>query len=253
MDKIEKENYETVHMRVFDGCVLPNNLFLISTLHSIAILDESFNIIKEIEEIDGNGIDCHGLAFNIKKNCIYASIYLFDCLYMLDSDLNNIKSFGSQESNNNLNSPSGICFKDPYLYVCDRGNKRIQILNSDLEFIDTITLDFKPLTIKISDSLMGISTSDTLIQFFDLNKKELKKQYDNLDGRLSEIDSLFYLVTFSPSKMVYCFDEDGNLKIEINIDRFSKFLCNYWDGNILKYNNNLIMTSYNRGRIMKFI
>jgi hypothetical protein len=252
MYKMEKGNYETVQMKVLDVCVLPNNRLLSTTLYSIAILDEKFNIVKETKYIDGNAIYSYGVAFNNEQNFIYVSSR--DSIYLLDVYLNKIKSFGSRGSNkNSLIHPRGIFLKDDYLYVCDRGNKRIQILNSDLEYIDTIKLFFIPDTIKIFGTTIGIAAYNGSIQFYDLKTKEFKKELDNLYGRISEIDSLFYVVTYSPSKMFYCFDSDGNIKREIDIERFKNLKFDYWGGNILYFNNSLIMTSYKTDKIIKFI
>jgi hypothetical protein len=253
MDKIENGSYETIHMRIVDACVLSNNRLLASTHRSISILDERFNIIKEIEKIDGNYIYSYGVAFNNKKHCIYASCVQSHCIYMLDLDLNKIKSFGSQGSNNNnLDCPSGICLNDDHLYVCDTRNVRIQILNSDLQFIDTIKLiNCHPEQIKIIGSTMCIFKITGSIQFYDLkNTKQLKKQHDELDGRLSRIDSFFYLVT---SKMLYYFDANGNIIKEMKIERFSNLIWNALDGILLYFNNRLIVISFNTDTIIKFL
>ncbi len=255
MDKIENGSYETVQMRVVDACVMPNNRLLASNHQSISILDERFNIIKEIEKMDGNFIESYGVAFNNKKNCIYVSCYHSHCIYMLDLDLNKIKSFGSHGSNNNnLDCPSGICLNDDYLYVCDTLNFRIQILNSDLQYIDMIDLSFYPQTTRCIGATMGIAgldadNGDHAIEFYDLNTKELKKKHDNLYGKLNRIDSLFYFVSDDPTRL-YCFNTDGNKIKEIKISRFEGLIP--IDTNLLYFDNSLIMTNGSKS-LIKFL
>ncbi len=239
IDKIKNANFEIIKIPEFvsDICILTNNRLLTTNNDSIIMFDDKFNIVKTLEKPG-----CNGIASNNLKNFIYVTNEVSHCVYMMDLDLNVLKTFGSEGSDNtSLNKPYGVCFKDDRLYVCDYFNFRIQILNSDLEYVDTLKLSCAPFRIKISGSSIGITGHDDSILFYDLNTHELKKQHFNFSGRISEIDSLFYLIT--PSKMLCCFAMDGNLIKEENIDRFSNHLLNRWEGIIFYFNKTLIMTN----------
>jgi hypothetical protein len=255
MDKIKNANFATVdmHALVYDICVLPNNCFLSLNFDSISVVDEKFNIIKTIQKIDDKPISSPGSALNMEKNCIYVSNRSGHCVYMLDIDLNMIKSFGSEgKDKNSFKYPHGICFNDDYLYVCDYSNFRIQIFNSDLEYGDSIKLSVAPLTIQISGTSIGIVGHDNSVHFYDKSTKALKKQHNqNCYGRISEINSLFYVITKSSFKMLYCFDADGNLLSEESINRLDELLTENFDRRIFYYKNNVFMT--NGIEIIKFI
>ena len=73
---------------------------------------------------------------------------------MVDLDFNFIKSIGQ------LNTPSGVCFKNQRLYVADNLNKRVQILSEDLELIKSLPLEYHPWKLKVSNEMLCI-TSDS--------------------------------------------------------------------------------------------
>ena len=78
-----------------------------------------------------------------------------DNIYVADDDNNRIQKFtsdgrflckvGSEKAGGKLqfHYPVGICFnrRDHYLCVCDQGNKRIQVITTDLEFVRYIDED----------------------------------------------------------------------------------------------------------------
>ena len=55
-------------------------------------------------------------------------------------------------------SARGLCCNGDYFYICDGGNKRIQILTLDFEYVNTSQLDGDyPYTIQISNTTIGVS------------------------------------------------------------------------------------------------
>ena len=248
-----KMNFDSIELHVLDMCVLANNQLVASTNNnSISIFNKNFDLIRRIERIDEKPIYSFGVVFNEKNNRIYASNWSNDCVYMFDLELNKLKSFGTRGmANSNLYRPFGICMKNEKLYVCDASNQRIQILNSDLTYIDSIHLNYVPNTIKILDTTIGVCGSNCTLNFYDLETKSLKKQYSNVSGRINEIDSTFYFVTFSPNKVIYCYDSDGNYKEEIDIDMLGTYFNYIWDGIILNFDNSIIMAN-NKGNVLKF-
>ena len=252
-DRIKKMTFETIQIQVLDICVLLNNRIVASTNNnSISIFDEKFNLIKKVDGFDEKPIYSFGVAVHKTNNLIYVSNWSNDCVYMLDYELNKIKSFGSQGSGaHNLYRPFGICYKDDHLYVCDASNQRIQILSSNLEYVDTLKLQYVPHTIKISNTSIGFCGSNNSINFYDIRTKNLKKQCPNVSGRISEIDSIFYLVSYNPTKKIFCFDTDGNLIEEYGAEGLNPYISYVCDGLILTFNNS-IMLANNKGNILKF-
>ncbi len=254
LDKIIRNTYENYAIQVLDMCVLANNQIVASTNNnSLSLFDENFDLIKRIERIDDKPIYSFGVAYNPTNNKIYASNWSNDCVYMLDLGLNKLKSYGSQgmNNNNNLYRPFGICINNDLLYICDASNQRIQILNPDLAYIGTINLNYVPYTIKISKTSICVCGSNCTLNFYDLNTRALKRQYTNVSGRINEIDSVFYFVTFSPTKKLCCYDTDGNSIEEIDIEQLSQYVSYVWDGLIINFNNSLIMAN-NKGNVLKF-
>ena len=144
----------------------------------------------------------------------------------MDLNLNVLKAFGSKGSNNDqFHFPTSLCCKDKYLYICDSANKRIQKFDLDLQYRDTIKLNFRPYSIKVSnENDVCMITGPNGINFYDLKTKNLKYQYPNQFGRISYVNSNFYIVSNQPKKRAYCYNNSGQFIQEINIERFSEFI-----------------------------
>jgi len=80
-----------------------------------------------------------------------------------------LKSFGSQGSSpDQLSDPAGMEIdNDNYLYVCDGDNMRIQVFDDNFAFYHSISCDFEPFDIVISDdgSLFVSGYDDSLHMF----------------------------------------------------------------------------------------
>jgi hypothetical protein len=231
----------------FDVCLFPNNQLLFTNQNSLTIYDQNFKLMKKLDKIDDRALFPLSVCLN-KRNEIYMSCYNNNCVFMMDLNFKKIKSTGSQ--NILFNQPYGLCCKNELLYVCDCLNQRIQILSLDFIHVETIVLTYEPLSIKISDSTIGIFGVDGTY-FYDLESKILKNQYFSVFGRLSEFDEKFYVISFYRPKQAYVFDKEGNLVENIKIDGFGQFISRWWDGCILCFNNNLIITSYTSNQILK--
>ena len=84
-----------------------------------------------------------------------------------------LKQFGSfGTGNNRLNAPFGLCCHGDYLYVCDRGNQRIQILTLDFRYSSTIQLDDYPYRAEISNTTIGVCCEEDFVLRF--NFKSIK-------------------------------------------------------------------------------
>ena len=239
-----------------DICILPNNRILSGRYAALTIYDENLNQIIRVDKINEKVIDCYGVACS-QNGYIFASSVANNCIYKFDMELNLKASFGVKGNDNgSLYVPTGICYFDDHLYICDSNNMRIQILDVELNYTSTIPLDYSPHTIRISDKTIGIYGYNGTINFYDFNSKTLKRQYAGIVGRISEINSNFYVTSWKPSLCVYCFNNDGEKVNEINLDRFSqhKFFSNEWgwDGHIFYFNNSIYITSYSKACLLKF-
>ena len=227
-------------------CVLPNGHILCANMSSIIIYDENFNVIKKMEA--NVAVGC---VLN-HKNTVYISERDPHCIHEFDLNLEKIKSVGSKGSeNNNFNIPLGISYRDDHLYVCDYENKRIQILDIDLNFFDAIKLDYRPCTIQISNTTIGVH-GENGIYFYDLKTKALKNEYKNFSGRISYIYSNFYVMSIDNPKKAYLFDHEGNLVDEFKIDKIMSSNTMWCDASILCYNKSLLVSSYCKSQLYKF-
>ena len=63
------------------------------------------------------------------------------CLVVLDQDMNPIQTIGKLGSAPlEFNGPTAIAINDDNYYILDNGNRRVQILNADFEYVDSVPL-----------------------------------------------------------------------------------------------------------------
>ena len=227
---------------------LSNGGFITNNYKSVTLFDESFNLLKKID-IDGNLIGC---AIHKDKG-IYVTDNFKNLIYLMDNNLNIIQTFGSGcDNKDQLLFPCTIFCQNEYLFVSDQLNERIQILTLDLKYHDTIQLDFYPKSIAVSNTRIGINGSNDKIHFYDLQTKTLKKEYRNINGRISLIDSHFYVVTYKQPKKLFIFDEEGELVDESSVESISNHIGNEWDGFMFSTNDYLFVPSYHGKMVLKF-
>ena len=147
---------------------------------------------------------------------------------------------------NQFRSPWGICFKNVILYNCEYYNKRIQIYNKELEFIDSVKVDYLPVWIKISNSFIFVQAACIKSVFiYDLDTFSFKKKIDNPSEhcRLSVINSNLYRFN-SNSKSLFLYHENGDFSEEIIVNNVDgKIIPDSYDGKFIHFNGNLLMTS----------
>jgi hypothetical protein len=241
---------------ILDICTLPNNRILSGGFTALTIYDENFNEIKRVDRINDKIIDCYGVASD-QNSFIFASSVVNNCMHKLDMELNLIATFGVKGTTNGcLWVPTGICYYNNHLYICDSNNKRIQIINIELEYVGTMQLDYPPHTIRISSTTIAIYGYNKTVNFYDLTTKTLKRQFVGILGRISEIHYNFYVTSWNPSMRIHCFNNEGENINEINLDRFSQhgYFVNEWgwDGHIYFLNNSIYITSFSKRCLLKF-
>ena len=185
-------------------------------------------------------------------NDFYISDHGNHCIYLINKELNIIKTFGSEGScMDQFIDPLTIFCQNEYLFVSDSGNKRIQIFTLDLNYHDTIQLNFHPLSIAVSSTTIGIEGSDKTY-FYDIKTKILKKEYPKIDGRISLIDSNFYVAIYKQPKKFVIFDQEGELIDECSVESISEHIQYHRDGFMFSTEDYLFVSSFSGGNVLKF-
>jgi hypothetical protein len=254
---LRRSKFEVIDsvVSIWEIIKLPNNILLAANYKDskLELFDQNFKHLNTIEQINGEAFRPIGIDIN-KKDDIYISDHFNDRILMVDLDFNLIKAVGSRGSGQNqFNKPCGICFHYNKLFVCDGKNYRIVIFTQDLEFINAVKLDYMPWLVKASNSTLCIETdSPGVLYFYNLTDFSLKHKYEYGVCRISEVDSSFYAFHHS-TQTVFCFDENGTFKNEINFKGFERYVGNYYDGFIFKLNNeNIVMSFHNKRKLIKF-
>ena len=250
---IRYDQFEVISIDVspYEICVLPYGNFISTNSEALTIFDDNFKQIKKLEIQVGHIFGC---TLN-HRNEIYVSNHHTHVIHMMDLNLNIIKTFGSKGSHNDqFQFPISMCCRNEFLYVCDSANKRIQKFDLDFQYIDTIKLNFRPYSIKVSDENdMCLISGPNGVSFVDLKLKILRHHYSNVFGRISYANSNFFVVSNHPTKRAFCYDVNGILLEEIDLDRLSEFIKCDWDGFILCSKNELYISSNDGKKILKFI
>ena len=89
------------------------------------------------------------------------------------------------------------------------------------------------------------------IYFYDRKTKTLKKEYRNIDGRISLIKSHFYVVTYNSPKKLFIFDKEGELVDEASVESINEHIQSYDDGFMFLTKDNLFVTSRSGGNVLK--
>jgi hypothetical protein len=240
----------------WDILALSNNQIISSNRSSkcITIYDHNLNLIRKVSKINGEDFESAGIEINEEEKTLFISDILKHQVLKTDFDLNKIKSCGEKGNNfNQFDLPVGICFRNNYLYICDFNNSRVQILTNNLEYVNSIKVEYNPWTIKASKSksiLCVESYSPAGLYVYNLKNMCLLYKYNHDQCRLSEIDSFIYEFNRKSHK-VYCYDKNGKLENEILLSDASNLTDNF-DGALIYFNGKLIMTCYGKKKFIRF-
>ena len=145
-----------------------------------------------------------------------------------------------------------ICFQNNQLYVTDCMNKRIQVLTDNLVFFKSVYLSYKPRYICMSDKIACVKNyEETETFFYDCDSFTLKYKYFHGVGRISMINSQFFEICVAERKINF-YNFDGSLSEEIILNKFSSYITNSWNGHLVCYNGNLIMSCSSHKLVLKF-
>ena len=141
-----------------------------------------------------------------------------------------------------------ICYASSQLYICDYFNKRIQVYSKDTDFVKSFTVEYNPLKIKSTNFTIyveGLEPDEIGIYFYNSNDFHLIRNYNPLNGRISQINSMFYEFNYKTQTMS-CYDENANLKEIITLEGLDKFLTDTWDGEFIYHNQALFIQSWSQ-------
>lgn len=238
------ENFD-LGFSVYSICALPNDTLLCSlTYDGVSIFDKNYNCIK-LTKFNQDHISIWSTATD-NKDRIYLADVCNHQIILADFELNKIKIVGRWNGNLKFDDPR-LSYSKGRVYVAEHLNKRIQILNDELEFIKIHTLDYKPRYIQVGDDVALVSVySPYRINVYDNEEFQLKFKYEGHNGSISFINSYFYeychhTLTF------YCYDQSGSLVEEIKGDKFN--MHGSYDGSLQVFNNALICSAHGNKRL----
>ena len=263
---IKDSKFETINLvNSFDDfCILPNDCiaFVSYDEENITVYNEMFDLTKVVNQIGTIDFKPKGITIN-DRNQIFITNLLKHQIIMTDLEFNLIKTFGSIGTNQNeLIFPFGIRFKN-YVFVCDFGNRRIQIINDSLDFVlDSIQLEVGPSRIEISNQYFCISgmpsfsqdlKSDSVIMFYETETCNFNGSLSGKFGRISNLNSHFYIFDF-PSMKFLCYEENGKHVEDVDVKNLNDFIDEkIIEGVLFLYKDNLYFRCFAQKKLLRFL
>jgi hypothetical protein len=132
--------------------------------NDLELSDINLKFIRKVNEIEMKM--GKGMAIN-EDNEIYISVDQKEPeIYMFDLNFKKLKSVASRGNcAGQFSDLSSMFYKNLYLYVCDRGNNRIQVFEKELEYVKSVTFDYEPNVIKVSNETACVQGFKTPIYF----------------------------------------------------------------------------------------
>jgi hypothetical protein len=109
------------------------------------------------------------------------------------------------------------------------------IITNEYKFIQKILfrVTYFPWKIKSTNSTICVAARyPDGIYFYNSNDLHLIRNYNPLNDRISQINSLFYEFNHI-TQTVSCYDDNANLKEQITLKGLNKFLTDIWDLSII--------------------
>ena len=242
-EKIKNAEFKIFpNCKAIDFCILPNKRILVTTQNSIRVFNQ---ILQEIKIIDVSKWTAFGCAIN-HRNEIYISNASNNCIDIYNLNLEKIKACGSKGNGyGEFDDIGRMKWIDPYLYVCDLKNKRIQVLDIDLKFLYLIKLNDTPRSLQVFNKTIGVCSNDGTY-FYDLETRQLKNEIKTLDGVINLMNSKFYIGThINTTFKMNCYDENGYLIQQIEIsEKLKDFITSPWHFHIFVNEREIFLFSW---------
>ncbi len=256
-NRLGVSEFKTIITNVYplDVCQLPNGVLVSCNNDSFTLYNENHMLIKKIIKINGKIVSAWNLTTN-NEDSVYYTDPTNDQVVMCDLGFNkHLKSVGSRGSGKSqFREPYGIFFhnKKKRLYVCDSGNKLVQVYSAGLDYLKAYLLDISPYQIKIikdTACVRSFSTFEKPLYFYNLANFQVKYTYDDHHCQISVIDNAFYQFDFK-NEMLFCYDSDGILCENIECKGVSSACESYYDGILVQFNADIILSSQKHERLM---
>ncbi len=250
-NKIHSNCFKTINLnnKIKDLCKLSDNRVLVINYHKpyFKIYDENFNSVSTIDNItqknEFSATNYQSITSN-QKNLIYLTTT--NSIIMTDFSLNLIKTLTDSKMFKYL---SNIAFsaQNECLYVCDCSNKRIHVLNKNLEYLKKYKFIYEPLRIEIlNDTVCVIPQYDTVeincLHLYDLNTFNFKFNFTfNHHGPIGTIGSSHFCLYDYKNTTLHLIQQNGYFSdsVDIEIDKKKFHLCD----RILDLNKKMFITS----------
>ena len=238
----------------YDMCVLKNNTNLL-VIHdnSLSLYNEFLNLLKSVDKIDGKNFKPAAIVSN-NDNEIFISDWEEHQIIKIDMNFNKIKSYNSFGSgDNDLARPWSLSFNNNILYVCDFKNKALKLFDNNLEFTQSVKLNYLPWMMKVSDSTVCINAYVVYNTFF-YSKADytLVYFYNHQQCRINEINSCFYGYSYKTNE-VFCYDDKGLFIESLSlIDQIDETDSHCDDGCIMLFDTGLAISFFKKKMIIKF-
>lgn len=224
--RIKSGNYVAKEFKniPYEICALTNGDLLCAERAQLTFYNKNFEIIREVKTIKNqlfNGI--FSVTHNQKN--IFFTDYSFHRVCKTNFNFDEFETIGSEgDAPDQFYYPFGVFYRDNFVYVCDRDNKRIKKLNTDLKLEMLFSLNYKPKRIKISSETACIQSYEysNPVYFHDAKTFVLKFKCDVPFSIMGLINERFYLYCYtSPNKyFMYLYDSCGTLLDEIKTNGF---------------------------------
>jgi hypothetical protein len=247
---------ENLNMNIIDMCIVADDKIVCSSQDEATVkLYENlgleyliFENVCTMTEFKGKKIRPIGITFNKKRKRIYISDSAFNRIIMTTTQLYGVKS--TSEEKTELAIFRFITCNDSNIFVSDFGNSCIQILSLDLDFLDSIKLEFRPEMLNVSHSTLCV-TGDDFFCFYSLKTKALKSRYECNFARINYIDEFFFVLDWRV-KIFFQFDNDGFLVDEIKAYKiFDTKIVDPYDGCLCLFKKSLMISCYSKNEIIE--
>ena len=261
IQRIKSNKYKTINIdncRPYDVCILPNgNTLVCNYLQcNMVLFDTNNELIRTIDTIGTQSVRVVSACSN-GINAAYLSEFSSHMIIKTDLNFNTqLALFGTScqrgTDNVHLNNPRGICFNNNSVYVCDNGNKRIQILNEDLSYQQSIKLNYEPGYIKVLNNVACVRMDDVqIICFYDLKTFNEIKRYDH--NGIIGVYRQGFIEYFHTTKSFYCYDKNGDLLEQIETKNDFGVLSNTFGGIVVnERSNKFILCHRDRSALIFF-
>lgn len=246
---LKNGNIKTVNLpfRPRSICVLPNDtLICCDYTPNIRQYDKDLNLINTITTV-ANQVS---YATSNNKDRIYMSDTNNHQIVMTDLNFNKLGVVGTEgDGINQLNYPWGLSFSNDYLYVCDCNNRKIQKLTDQLQFVQAYKLDYEPWHIKVNKNVACVTPyKQSFTYFHEINNFTLLHKYNHC-GVIGNIGGVFYQY-FLKNKKLYCYDDNGKIIDETEIDKFNNLINHYFDSCLEVFNNKIVCAAFKSKKLI---